>query len=76
MCGNKKAFKYIETKSPEEINESLSVFDKAFLAINPSKVNVGKFRRDLSKYFIENAQTSFSLDEDELVESFSDLTIQ
>lgn len=73
--GAKESFSFINDQSVEIIKEKLETFDKAFLAINPSKVNVGKYRRELSKYFIENASETFKMSVDELVIRFSELTI-
>jgi len=72
--GVKRSYNYLNKLEKEEIQKALMIFDRAFTAINPSKVNVGKYRRDLSKYYIENAEQTFQLDEDGLIEKFSELT--
>ncbi|MDT8873507.1 hypothetical protein RAA17_26215 [Komagataeibacter rhaeticus] len=42
----------IQLLSPDNFSSAIRIFEAAFLAINPSKVNVGKFRRDLSHEFV------------------------
>jgi len=71
--GINSSYKYITKLKSNEIEKALQIFDKAFLAINPSKVNVGKVRRELTKYFIENAESTFLQDEYSLIESFSEI---
>lgn len=73
--GVKKSFDLITNIEVEALAKALDTFDKSFLAINPSKVNVGKYRRELSKYFIENYNETFKMTVDELVVKFSEETI-
>ncbi|MBH2545089.1 hypothetical protein I5Q23_09115 [Serratia marcescens] len=50
--GYSEGYAYIEKLSVEEFKSHIEAFDRAFASINPSKVNLGKFRRNLShKYF-------------------------
>lgn len=72
--GIKQSYETLNNVDNDIVFHALTTFDKAFLAINPSKVNVGKFRRDLSKYFIQNANETFYLDEEELIVIFSEIT--
>ncbi|MPS33140.1 hypothetical protein EHW63_12355 [Salinivibrio sp. VYel9] len=72
--GIKSSFDFITNITPDEFAESIDLFEVAFKSINPSKVNLGKFRRELSKNFIENYAELSSFDEMELVEHFMELT--
>jgi hypothetical protein len=72
--GIKKSYPDLITISPDEFSESIDLFEKGFDSINASKVNLGKFRRQLSKEFIENYSTLSQMDEDELVEHFVEFT--
>ncbi|MFJ5449512.1 hypothetical protein [Pectobacterium carotovorum] len=50
--GYSESYDYLNSLSVEEFKSHINSFDKAFSSINPSKVNLGKFRRTLSqKYF-------------------------
>ncbi|WGY47020.1 hypothetical protein [Vibrio sp. ABG19] len=72
--GIKSSFNDVSNSSPDRFSESIDLFETAFSAINPSKVNLGKFRRELSRDFIENYATYSDFDEMELVEHFMELT--
>jgi hypothetical protein len=72
--GVKSSFLEFEGVSPEGFAESTELFELAFKAINPSKVNLGRFRRELSQYFIKEYSKCSSFDEMELVEQFMELT--
>lgn len=72
--GIKISYNDISNISPEEFLESIDLFDEAFKGINPSKVNLGKFRRMLSKEFIENYTNYSKMDEIELIEQFMEMT--
>ncbi len=60
--GSKSNLEEIKKISPEEFSSLCDDFDRAFAAINPSKVNVGKFRRDLSAEFVKVAHENPSLE--------------
>jgi hypothetical protein len=72
--GAKQSHKTLSKMNESEFSEAIFLFDSAFSAINPSKVNLGKYRRELSRYFIENIAKSADLDEIELIEKFSEIT--
>lgn len=72
--GIKKNYTVISKLGNEDFEEQINKFETAFKAINPSKVNLGKFRRDLSLYFIENYNEITSMDSDELIEKFAEIT--
>ena len=50
-------------------------FEAAFEAINPSKVNVGKFRRELSAYYIANANQYMDADVSDVEGAFFEQTL-
>lgn len=72
--GIKKNFGIISKAEAQDFEDQIKKFELAFKAINPSKVNLGKFRRDLSRYFIENYHEISSMDSDELIEKFAEIT--
>ncbi len=72
--GIKKSYETLIGINPKEFSESLDLFEAGFDAINASKVNLGKYRRQLSKEFIENYSELSQMDEDELVEYFVEFT--
>lgn len=72
--GIKSSYNAVSIATTEEISISIELFESAFKAINPSKVNLGRFRRELSKNFIENYEQYCLFDEMELVEHFMELT--
>jgi hypothetical protein len=47
-------FKIIQYIAPEELAESIEIFDEAFSSINVSKIRLGLARRRLVKYFFDN----------------------
>lgn len=59
---------------PDEFEMQVTKFDDAFDVINPSKVNVGRYRRELSKAFFENIEEFHSLGAEEVADRFVDLT--
>lgn len=73
--GAKKSFDSIKQFDENEFATQVQKFEEAFDAINPSKVNVGRFRRELSQNFFENIDNYEDADSDEVAESFVDLTI-
>lgn len=72
--GVKTSYDTIANITPDEFADSIELFEVAFKSINPSKVNLGKFRRELSKDFIEKYVVLSQFDEMELVEHFMELT--
>lgn len=72
--GIKKSYDSIKKTSPEDFAEATKLFELAFKAINPSKVNLGKFRRELSEDFIKNFEHLENIEEIELIEHFMELT--
>lgn len=72
--GVKKSYPDLIKVDPKQFRDSVELFDTAFKSVNPSKVNLGKYRRELSKSFIESYEEFSQMDENELVEIFSNLT--
>lgn len=60
--------------NPDEFREAIENFEAAFTAINPSKVNLGKYRRLLAKQFIAEFDTLAGLSVEDLIENFAELT--
>lgn len=72
--GIKKSYKQIKMTEHADFSNSVILFEAAFKAINPSKVNLGRFRRELSRNFIENYEQYSAFDEMELIEQFMEIT--
>ena len=73
--GVKKSFNVLLRESPLSFAAEVQKFERAFKAINPSKVNLGRYRRELSKYFIEEYETIKTKDSEELIEDFAVITV-
>jgi len=73
--GIKRSFEKISSEPSDAFAHEIQKFEEAFKAINPSKVNLGKYRRELSKYFIEEYESIKTQSADELIESFAELTL-
>ncbi|MEN3176413.1 hypothetical protein ABDK75_10485 [Gluconobacter sp. OJA] len=73
--GVKKGFSYIDKMSAEDFERASSLFDDAFSAMNSSKINVGKFRRELSKLFFEKIEQYYDLDVEDLQNVFLEATL-
>ena len=58
-----------------QLEIELQKFEGAFKILNLSKINLGKFRRDLSKEFIQNLAKYQGYNIEELAEVFFELTI-
>lgn len=72
--GMKTSFKIIQELSVEEFENSIKTFDQAFSDFNPSKIKLGKLRRELSYDYFKNYSKLRELDSLELLEYFSELT--
>lgn len=72
--GMKYSSKLILELTSEEFEASIILFDQAFTDFNPSKIKMGKLRRELSYDFFKNFSKMSSFDRLELREYFSDLT--
>jgi len=72
--GAKRSFQAVSDIGPAELALGISTFEASFQAINPSKVNVGKFRRELTHFFIQNIATLHDAPEYQLTDRFFELT--
>ncbi len=70
----KKSLDTVHELNPEHFKNAIDAFEEAFRAINPSKVNVGRYRRELSQYFIENIGKLHDAPTEELTGDFFELT--
>ncbi|HTA83260.1 MAG TPA: hypothetical protein VK783_10015 [Bacteroidia bacterium] len=73
--GIRKSHSYIFQLPIEDIQTAFENFEIAFKILNVSKINLGKYRRELSRYYIENAKSLFTQDVEFLAEKFSVETI-
>lgn len=72
--GMKYSANTIMELSSDEFEAAIKLFDEAFTDFNPSKIKMGKLRRELSFEFFKNYSKLGKLDRIELLEHFSDLT--
>jgi hypothetical protein len=72
--GMKSSSKIILDLSVEEFEAAVKLFDQAFTDFNPSKIKMGKLRRELSFDYFKNYSKLSQFDRLELLEYFSDLT--
>lgn len=73
--GAKTSFSELQKVSVDEFAGHVTKFEEAFAAINVSKVNVGKLRRELSRDFFEKIEEFANYDVDEVIESFHEATM-
>jgi hypothetical protein len=73
--GIRKSFNYVFNLPPEIIQTAFQNFDIAFKTINTSKINIGKYRRELSKYYVQNAEQLFTNSAENLSEKFFEQTV-
>ncbi|WP_294333075.1 hypothetical protein [uncultured Chryseobacterium sp.] len=72
--GMKTSHSLISNLSAEEFENSIEIFEKAFSDFNPSKIKLGKMRRELSFEYFKNYSKLKDFDSYELLEYFSDIT--
>lgn len=72
--GMKHSTTSISNLTPEEFAISIEKFEKAFSDFNPSKINLGKMRRELTFNYFKNYDKLKDLDSYDLLEHFSDIT--
>ncbi len=73
-CGIKTSYDLINSESNDSFKAALATFELAFKAIKPSQVNIGKYRRELTFYFIKNYKDTKDYSESDLIEKFLELT--
>lgn len=72
--GVKESYVSLKNVTPRDFASGVELFDEAFDSINASKVNLGKYRRQLSCEFIKKYAELSILDGDELTEHFVEFT--
>ena len=73
--GAKTSLDFLASMSAAKFCNAIDLFESAFEAINPSKVNVGKFRRELSSYYIAHLDDFSDSDLSEIENSFFEQTL-
>lgn len=72
--GIKQSYDHLKNVDPIDFSNSLELFEEGFDAINPSKVNLGKYRRQLSCEFIKSYAKLLEKDGYDLAEYFMEFT--
>lgn len=70
----KKSFDILTNLHEDQFVDAVNTFEDAFEAMNVSKINVGKMRRQLSRLFIEGIDKYASSDSEVLLLAFHDAT--
>lgn len=73
--GAKTSLSTISNINTKGIETLIQTFEEAFETINKSKVNVGKFRRELSAYFFANVEDFVGADVSEVEAAFFEQTM-
>ena len=73
--GMRSSSELVLALSELEFVDAIERFDKAFADFNPSKIKLGKFRRELSYEFFQKFSKLKDCDELELLEYFGSITI-
>ncbi|MGV8913813.1 MAG: hypothetical protein ACOH1X_00015 [Kaistella sp.] len=72
--GMKTSHTEIMKLTPDDFEKSLEIFEKSFSDFNPSKIKLGKMRRELSFEYFKNYSKLKDYDSYDLLEYFSDIT--
>jgi hypothetical protein len=72
--GSKASFESLSAVSPDEFAIQIEKFESAFSIINPSKVNVGRYRRELSSEFFKKYDDMSGSNIEDVAEHFVDIT--
>jgi len=73
--GSKSSFDIVSDLDAEDFAHEIQKFESAFSSINPSKVNVGRYRRELSEHYFKELEDYVDANVDDITESFFDLTV-
>jgi hypothetical protein len=73
--GAKSSISHLTSMSRDGFGRAVETFNDAFEAIDVSKINVGKTRRELAKLFIEQIEYTADADSEELVARFFEATL-
>lgn len=74
-AGAKHSIEEVSKLTAAEFGACVSEFDNAFADFNPSRIKVGKYRRELVYEYFKNFREYREKDAAELLEKFSELTI-
>lgn len=74
-AGAKHSIDELKLINEDEFADCTEKFDQAFADFNPSRIKVGKFRRELSCEYFKSFAEYKDLDAEELLEHFSELTL-
>ncbi len=72
----KQSYYFIKSLDIEQIEEEIEKFEYAFSIVNPSKVKLGKVRRELSLYYFKNIENFIDKTSDEVGEIFMEETAE
>lgn len=72
--GARHSMEVLKTVEPDEFGLAVEVFDRAFGDFNPSRIKIGKYRRELSCEFFKNFETYREFDQEDLLGAFAELT--
>lgn len=72
--GIKEGYTFLENTSEASFGEWCTKFDEAFKAINAAKVNIGKYRRELSSKFVKGIELYATYEVSQLIQFFNDET--
>jgi hypothetical protein len=73
--GVKKSLGVVQEIQVDDFSAIINTFEKAFESINPSKVNVGKFRRQLSSYYFSKLSEFKDADVSDVDAAFFEQTL-
>lgn len=74
-AGAKHSTEQLKAIDEDEFAHCTNTFDRAFSDFNPSRIKVGKFRRELSCEYFKSFAEYKDLDAEDLLERFSELTL-
>lgn len=74
-AGAKHSIEQLSSINEDTFADCVEIFDQAFSDFNPSRIKVGKYRRDLACEYFKNFEEYGELDSADLLEQFSELTL-
>ena len=72
--GFNSSYNLLDKLDSNQLANQLEKFEAAFKSLNPSKINLGKFRRELSREFIQNFSKYVDYNIEQIEEVFFELT--
>jgi hypothetical protein len=72
--GARHSMDVLKNVSAEEFGKAVEIFDAAFGDFNPSRIKVGKYRRELACEFFKNFDVYREYDQEDLLSAFAELT--